>query len=44
VLVIKVDIVLPLAIAALLIATAAIAAHLLSNPDSDSARPPPTER
>ena len=41
-LVINVDVVLPLAIAALLIATTAIAAHVLSNPDSDWARPPPT--
>ena len=42
VLVINVDIVLPLAIAALLIATTAITAHVLSNPDADWARPPPT--
>ena len=41
VLVINVDLVLPLAIAAALIATTAIAAHVLSEPASDWARPPP---
>jgi uncharacterized membrane protein YoaK (UPF0700 family) len=39
-LVINVDLVLPLAIAALLIATASIAAHTLSQQDSPWARPP----
>ena len=39
-LVINVDIVLPLSLAAVLIASAAITAHRLSKPDSDWARPP----
>ena len=42
VLVLNVDIVLPLGIAALLIATTAITAHVRSSPDADWARPPPT--
>jgi hypothetical protein len=39
-LVINVDLILPLAIAALLIATTSIAAHTLSQQDSPWARPP----
>ena len=43
-LVINVDVVLPLAIAALLIAATAITAHRLSKPDSDWAQPPTAGR